>query len=130
MRGLDGTKTHLITERVHRHSKRSRQSKVSELELSSFGEEEILGFEISVKDSVVVAEGDSLRARKQNRRDRTSALWRGKEKKGNEERERRRVGVFGRTLRSWYMNDLTVLRSRAPRSPWVSMYFFRSWSQN
>lgn len=28
------------------------------------------------------------------------------------------------------MNDLTVLRSRAPRSPCVSMYFFRSWSQN
>lgn len=57
--------THLVTKRVHRHSKRPRQSKVSELELSSFGEEEVLRFEISVKDSVVVAEGDSLGAREE-----------------------------------------------------------------
>lgn len=57
--------THLVTKRVHRHSKRPCQSKVSELELSSFGEEEVLRFEISVKDSVVVAEGDSLGAREE-----------------------------------------------------------------
>ena len=65
MGGTDETKTHLVTERVHRHSKRSRQPKISELELSSFGEEEILRFEISVEDSIVVAESDSLRAKKE-----------------------------------------------------------------
>ena len=32
-------------------------------------------------------------------------------------------------LRSWYMKLRTVLGSRAPRSPFVSIYFFRSCSQ-
>jgi hypothetical protein len=39
-------------------------------------------------------------------------------------------GGKGRTLRSWYMNDLTISGCNAPFSPFVSMYFLRSCSQN
>lgn len=53
--------TDLVTERVDGHSKRPRETKVSELELAALCEEQVLRLEISVEHPVVVAEGDSLR---------------------------------------------------------------------
>ena len=46
----------LVTERVDGDSKRSRQSKVGQFEFSFFVDEQILGFEISMEDAIVVTE--------------------------------------------------------------------------
>lgn len=52
--------THLIAERVDGNSKGTCETKVTELELAALGKEKILGLEIPVEDSVIVAEGDAL----------------------------------------------------------------------
>ena len=52
--------TYLVAERVDRHTKRARQSKVTNLKLASSVDQQVLGLQISVQDPIVVAERDTL----------------------------------------------------------------------
>ena len=52
--------THLVTERIDGHTKSSRQTEITNLELASSVDEQVLGLEITVQDAVLVAEGDTL----------------------------------------------------------------------
>ena len=53
--------TYLVRESVDRHAERSRQTEITDLQLAPPVDEQILGFEIPVQNTVVVAERDTLR---------------------------------------------------------------------
>jgi hypothetical protein len=52
--------THLVAKRIHRHAKRPGQPEIPDLELSTLVDQQVLRFEISMQDPVVVAERDAL----------------------------------------------------------------------
>lgn len=52
--------THLVREGVDRYTERPRETEIPQLELAFPIDEEILRFEISMKDSIFMAEGGSF----------------------------------------------------------------------
>lgn len=52
--------TDLITESVHRDTKRSGQAKITDFEFTTLVDQQILWLEIPVQDSIIVTKGDSL----------------------------------------------------------------------
>ena len=52
--------THLVRESIDRYTERPRETEITQLELALPIDEEILRFEISMKDSIFMAEGGSF----------------------------------------------------------------------
>lgn len=52
--------TRLVTERIHWHTERPCQPEITNLEFSPLVDQQVLRLEISVQDTVVMAERDTL----------------------------------------------------------------------